>query len=157
MHTHARRQTHTVLGSAGVWTNLSTTGLHLFSGRLGCSVNNEPAVLQQHIHIQSATCSIQRYIDGEIRTDSALHFTHLPLSSYLSICPLLFQCLSASVSVRLESRRQSRRGSVPEKTRVQRSVNISRTALKDHVQLDLSHTLTNWHQRGSKIKIRLCT
>lgn len=48
--------------------------------------------------------------------------------------------LSASVTqcVCLESRCLSRQGSIPEKTKGQRSVNISAMTLKDHVQLDTS-------------------
>lgn len=147
-HTHTRPQTkHTQLRcSAGVSTNPSAASLRLFSGWLGSTVNNEPpspvAALRTQSERQRARYSEQRYVDTEIRLDSVIHFTHLPLSSYLFICPLL-----PSVSlgpVCLESRCQSRRASVPEKTPVQRSVKIRATALKDHVQLELSHPPTSW-------------
>lgn len=90
------------------------------------------------------------------RDENGFHYCfHSPPSVLQSV---YLPSLSASVSqcVCLESQCQSRQGLVPEKTKVQRSVNISATSLKDHVQLD---TLTSCHQRGSKnneVQIHTC-
>lgn len=128
-----------VSDSAGVWA----TGPLLFTGWLGCSAKNEPPIPQQPF-----TCRVQdTEISRQRDKNGFLYSFRSPPSVLLSVYRPTF---SVCQPVCLESRCQSCQGSVPEETKVYRSVNISKTALKDHVQLDLSHTLTSWHKSGSK-------
>ena len=81
----------------------------------------------------SARYSVQRYIDREIRMESVIHFTHLPLSSYLFIGPLLsFQRLSASLSGVTVSERDKPQYLRTHKVKGQANIRV--TALKDRVQ-----------------------
>lgn len=69
---------------------------------------------------------------------------------YLFICQLLFLSVRQPPCLSGVTVSEQAGGSPPEKTEVQRSANISTTALKDRARFDLSHTLGRLTSRGVK-------
>lgn len=94
---------------------------------------------------------------SDIQTEISMDSFHSPPSypPYLFICQLLFLSVCQPPCLSGVTVSEQAGGSPPEKTEVQRSANISTTALKDRARFDLSHTLGRLTSRGVKNQARI--